>query len=238
VVEILKTHGVFTPLSHPKLHCVRLGQRSLPEQKLFTTNAEYIQYVLSIGPNAPVRDIKCSLHVPLFKYLVPVFGEYAEIQVLELPSTPLTFWDVIELTKALPLLSDLRTYFSPGADLPDGLTEAELPAYVCKNYYPAGKRFRCWQLLILQGQNFEFAAKSVLLLALACPSFDYVAVPAANRPLFMAHMKKMIRTNEFKEHAPRLRRLLFGGWKNKITSVKAAQPEMGLMSLLTALTGT
>ncbi|KAJ2838604.1 hypothetical protein FBU31_000881, partial [Coemansia sp. 'formosensis'] len=236
VVEILKTHGVFTPLSHPKLHCLRLGQRSLPEQKLFTTNAEYIRYVLCIGPHAPVRDIKCSLHTPLFKSLVPVFGEYAKIQVLELPNTPLTFWDVIELTKALPLLSDLRTCFSPGSDLPDDLAEAELPAYVCKNYYPAGKRFRCWQLLILQGQSFEFAAKSVLLLALACPSFDYAAVPAANRPLFMAHMKKMITANEFKVHAPRLRRLLFGGWKNKITSGKAAQPEMDLMSLLTALT--
>ncbi|KAJ2813741.1 hypothetical protein H4S07_000451 [Coemansia furcata] len=237
LVEILKRHGVFTPLSHPKLHCVRLGQRSLPEQKLFTTNAKYIRYVLSIGPHAPVRDIKCSLHAPLFKSLVPMFGEYAKIQVLELPNTPLMFWDVIELTKALPLLSDLCTYFSPGADLPDGLTERELPVYVCKNYYPAGKRFRCWRLLILQGQNFEFAAKSVLLLALACPNFDYAAVPAANRPLFMAHMKRIIRADEFKEHASRLRRLLFGGWKNKITSVKAAQPEMDLMSLLTALAG-
>ncbi|KAJ2061210.1 hypothetical protein GGI17_003245 [Coemansia sp. S146] len=229
-VEIFKTYKVFTPHSHPKLHCVKLGERTASKQDLFGTDTEYIRFLHSTGPNAPVRAVAgCYLNTE-FVSLVPVFGEYTCIQVLELPSTPLSFWDVIELVKALPLLSDLHTYFLPTATLPDNL-----PVYVRKTYSPVGKRFRCWRLATMPGQDFEFIAKSVLMLALACPSFDYAAVSAANRPVFMAHIKKPIRMDGFKQHAPRLQRLLFGGWKNKIASAKAAQPKMDLVSMLAAL---
>ncbi|KAJ2863163.1 hypothetical protein GGH94_003791 [Coemansia aciculifera] len=230
-VEIFKTYKVFTPHSHPKLDCVKLGERTASKQDLFGTDAEYIRFLHSIGPNAPVRATTgCYLNTE-FVSLVPAFGEYTCIQILELPSTPLSFWDVIELVKALPLLSDLHTYFLPTATLSDNVAERQPPAYVRKTYSPVGKRFRCWRLATMPGQDFEFVAKSVLMLALACLSFDYAAVSAANHPVFMAHMRKTIRMDGLKQYAPRLQRLLFGRWKNKITSVKAAQPEMDLVSI-------
>ncbi|KAJ1818464.1 hypothetical protein LPJ60_004313, partial [Coemansia sp. RSA 2675] len=45
-------------------------------------------------------------------------------------------------------------------------------------------------------------------------------VPARDRELFMAHMKRMVATDGFRPYKERLRRLLFGGWKNDIPSVK------------------
>ncbi|KAJ2865836.1 hypothetical protein GGH94_001968 [Coemansia aciculifera] len=87
-VEMLKTYKVFTPHSHPKLHWVKLGERTASKQDLFDTDAEYIRFLQRIGLDAPVRDFK-----------VPVFGEYTCIQVLELPNMPLSFWEVIELLK-------------------------------------------------------------------------------------------------------------------------------------------
>ncbi|KAJ2803973.1 hypothetical protein H4S07_004338, partial [Coemansia furcata] len=53
VIEMLRTHNVFTPHSHPKLHWVRLGQVTVAKQDLFDTDAAYVRYILSIGPNAP-----------------------------------------------------------------------------------------------------------------------------------------------------------------------------------------
>ncbi|KAJ2053195.1 hypothetical protein H4S04_000841 [Coemansia sp. S16] len=234
-VDMLKTYKVFTPSSHPKLHCVKLGERLASKQELFGTDAEYIRFLHGVGPNAPVRAITGYYPNTKFKDVAPVFGEYICIQVLVLPSTPLSFWDVIELAKALPLLSDLHTYYLPATVLPDNVSKRQLPEYVREIHSPAGKRFRCWRLETSPGQDFESVAKSVLLLALACPNFDYAAVSAVNRPVFMAHMKKAIRMEGFKQHAPRLQRLLFGGWENKITSVKAAQPKMDLASILAAL---
>ncbi|KAJ2882973.1 hypothetical protein H4R27_003075 [Coemansia aciculifera] len=152
-VEVFKTYKVFTPHSHPKLYCVKFGERTASKQDLFGTDAEYIRFLHSIGPNAPVRATTgCYLNTE-FVSLVPAFGKYTCIQILELPSTPLSFWDVIELVKALPLLSDLHTYFLPTATLSDNVAERQPPAYVRKTYSPVGKRFRCWRLATMPGQD-------------------------------------------------------------------------------------
>ncbi|KAJ2743307.1 hypothetical protein GGI20_003845 [Coemansia sp. BCRC 34301] len=67
------------------------------------------------------------------------------------------------------------------------------------------------------------ACHNSLLLALACPNLSYAAVPPKCRKLFMAHMDELIHTVVFRPYAVRLRRLLFGGWKNKFPGVRAAQ---------------
>ncbi|KAJ2108437.1 Vacuolar protein sorting-associated protein 72 [Coemansia sp. S142-1] len=86
-----------------------------------------------------------------------------------------------------------------------------------------GKWFRCWRINTDSVFEVKVAAKWALLLALICPKFDYVAVPANSRELFMAHMKEMIASNGYRQHVTRLRRLLFGGWSNFIPNVKTAQ---------------
>ncbi|KAJ2098538.1 hypothetical protein GGI09_003263 [Coemansia sp. S100] len=56
---------------------------------------------------------------------------------------------------------------------------------------------------------------SMLLLALACPNFDYAAAPSSQRELFMEVMEKDIFSDLFKPYVPRLRRLLFNLWNGK-----------------------
>ncbi|KAJ1814391.1 hypothetical protein LPJ60_006053, partial [Coemansia sp. RSA 2675] len=133
----------------------------------------------------------------------PAFDEYASIQVLDL-SMDLELWDAIALVKALPLLSDLRVGVSSLGTQPHGISEDELPAYVIAKYAPAGERFRCWQTWNVHDYQESVDVRCVLLLALVCPNFDYVAVSAWERKFFMAHMKEMIAKDWYRPHAKRL----------------------------------
>ncbi|KAJ2352219.1 hypothetical protein GGH92_001386 [Coemansia sp. RSA 2673] len=218
--RVIREYRVFTPVSHPKLQYVRFGVISDSEPNIFDTDIEYLRFVLSIGPNAPVRAIYDRFIGLEFQSLIPAFGEHTCIQVLALEGLHLNLWDAIALVTALPLLSDLRTLLPVLGPLPNGVAKHKLPAYVIANYAPTGKRFRCWSYgYSLDGNGFKEAVRCVLLLALVCPNFDYAAVGLSGE-LFMAHMKEMITTDGFRPYAARLRRLLFGGAKNKIRSVK------------------
>ncbi|KAJ2571061.1 hypothetical protein GGH95_004186 [Coemansia sp. RSA 1836] len=104
-----------------------------------------------------------------------------------------------------------------------------LPAYIIENYAPRGERFRCWSIEYRCDLPVDEPVRCVLLLALACPNFDYAAVWSPSREKFMAHMKEVITTGGgFRPHKARLRRLLFGGWENEIPNTKVA-PELAQM---------
>ncbi|KAJ2740877.1 hypothetical protein GGI20_005562 [Coemansia sp. BCRC 34301] len=222
-VSAIKRHNVFLPSSHPKLRCVKLGQRLTRVQNTFRTNAEYLRFVLSIGPNASVRVMQNMLQSPFLPTMVPVLSDHSSIQMLELLYTPLDLWKVIGLVSALPLLSDLQSTAPTVGLPPPGIYVDELPCYVRETYAPVGAQFRRWRFDADSDADFKTAAKCVLLLAMACPSFDYATVPDNCHELFMANMKELIALDGFKQRAPRLQRLLFGGWKSEIPSVAVAQ---------------
>ncbi|KAJ2097919.1 hypothetical protein GGI09_003576 [Coemansia sp. S100] len=147
--------------------------------------------------------------------MLSLFGSHSSIQVLLLPSLRPEFGDVIAVIKSLPLLSDLQTSVPRLGPMPDGVTPDTLPEHVISNYAPMGRRFRCWHLNIGYANICSEVATCVLLLALACPNFDYAAPLISQREVFMKRMEKDIRSNCFKSYAPRLRRLLFHGWDER-----------------------
>ncbi|KAJ2040076.1 hypothetical protein GGI03_003530 [Coemansia sp. RSA 2337] len=226
-VSMLSRRNVFTVDSHPKLQQVNLVylDGALPE--LFPTVVKYMQFALSIGPKAPVRDFGgfFASAGPVRDYggflgnsglvpALPLLNDNPYIQVLSLPNVPLTFWDVIDLVKSLPLLTDLYAYPMGFGPLPSGVAKSKLPEYVRSKYAPMGERFRCWYLKLHIITDLPLAVKCVLLLALVCPNFDYAAIEPSNRVEFMELMKKAISSKEFKPYRPRLRRLLFRGPQN------------------------
>ncbi|KAJ2819230.1 hypothetical protein FBU31_005607 [Coemansia sp. 'formosensis'] len=219
-VRVLQQYRVFTPASHPKLQHVRLGVDFSSEPELFETDIDYMRFLLSIGPNAPVRTVLYSYTDLAFQSVIPVFGEYACIQILTLESVHMSLWDAFAMIKALPLLSDMYAPFPVLGPRPDGVPNHKLPAYVLANFSPIGERFRCWNSMSYISGSVKSAVRCALLLALVCPNFDYVATHLVSRYLFMAHMKKMITTDGFRPHASRLRRLLFGGSTDEIPNVK------------------
>ncbi|KAJ2252904.1 hypothetical protein GGI13_003007 [Coemansia sp. RSA 455] len=214
-VLMLSEHRVFTPTSHPNLKCIKLDTRRGYIPNILATVAEYLKFVLSIGPGALVRQIvelkkypeDCNLAISALKH-------HGCIQILSLPSMPLSIWQAITLVESLPLLSDLTTNAPVLGELPQGLSIAELPEYVSSNYAPMGKRFRCWNVCGGPECNYEEIATCVLLLALACPNFDYAALYRDYRKPFMKMMQDKIAEPEFSQDAPRLRRLLFNGGKD------------------------
>ncbi|KAJ2832203.1 hypothetical protein GGI24_001315 [Coemansia furcata] len=218
-VKVFREYRVFTPVSHPRLRHIKVRLKSDSEANIFSTDAEYMRFVLSIGPNVTVLDIIDSLDGPSLQSIVPVFHEHSSLQVLSMPFVSFRFWEVVSLVKALPLLSDLYTSTPAIEPRPIGVPKHKLPAYIVDKYASVGKRFRCWHISIVDPQEWGKLVRCLLLLALVCPNFDYANIGIVWREVFMAHTKRMITTDGFRPYATRLRRLLFGGWNNTIPSV-------------------
>ncbi|KAJ2095998.1 hypothetical protein GGI09_004590 [Coemansia sp. S100] len=210
LVGVIKQYSVFACDSHPKLRYVDYWISKfelLPRH--FTDWATVAQFLLSMTSRATVIQIRGDpiniAYSPSFLLLC----NYTHIQRLYLQYVVPSLWDVIALSKSLPLLSDLQTCTSHLAPLPVGVTDEKLLEHVLSNYYPMGQRFRCWHIAFYEEYNFKEIARCVLLLALVCPNFTYAAVDKYHRKEFMATMKASIESPEFIRHAPRLRCLLF-----------------------------
>ncbi|KAJ2810502.1 hypothetical protein H4S07_002637 [Coemansia furcata] len=201
-----------TNLTHVRLILVDVPRNvghALPDS--FTTVNDIMRFVLSIAPNAPVRDISGFFGTAGLMPALPLLGDHLCIQALSLTNVPLSFWDVIVVVKSLPFLTDFYAYPQSCELLPYGVTKSKLPAYVRSTYAPLSQRFRCWHLKCYICTNLAVTVRCVLLLALVCPSFDYAAIPPSYCVAFMELMKKAIAAKEFKPYASRLHRLLFLG---------------------------
>ncbi|KAJ2364030.1 hypothetical protein H4S02_010977, partial [Coemansia sp. RSA 2611] len=193
-VDMLRRHNVFTPTSHPKLQCVKIGHYGDLVPDPFPSVTECTRFVLSIAPGASVREMH---GLPTNASILPVFpagGTHTCIQVLSLPRTSLTLWEAVTLVKSLPLLTDLYTSPPSLGPLPAGVTLAELPAYIRSNYAPINERFRCWHIKFhMFGEDKEIVI-CVLVMALACPNFDYAVPSIGRRPSFMRLLEEKINT--------------------------------------------
>ncbi|KAJ2064609.1 hypothetical protein GGI17_000936 [Coemansia sp. S146] len=217
-VSMLRKYKVFTPTSHPKLQCVEIHQTPARLRNTFATVAEYMQFVLSIAPEASVQVTHGLDKHPKDRSLaLSMLKDHDCIQALSLPGTTLTLWEAISLVKSLPLLSDLHVPSLTVGELPQGVSMATFPGYVRATFAPMGKRFRCWHTHTYRSRKVDYIeiATCMLLLALICPNFDYAAIDKRHREPFMKAMQEKINEPEFSQNAPRLERLLLDGWKHR-----------------------
>ncbi|KAJ2111528.1 hypothetical protein IW146_005290 [Coemansia sp. RSA 922] len=210
-VSMLKKYRVFTPTSHPNLQCVKIHGTPSRMPNPFATVSEYMQFVLTIAPGASVLLIPDLIKYPeCHTPALSMLKDHGRIQILSLSDTCLSLWEAISLIKSLPLLSDLYTLPSTIGELPQGVSMAMLPEYIRRTFAPMGKRLRCWHVNPEKSTDINYAdvATCMLLLALACPNFDYAAVDYNNRKTFMRILEEKIAEPGFSQDAPRLRRLL------------------------------
>ncbi|KAJ2066849.1 hypothetical protein GGI08_001671 [Coemansia sp. S2] len=204
----LLRHNVFTHTSHPKLLAVMLKPPLGMVQANHVDDSEIIQLMLDIAPDAAVREISNWYLDQAPPPVLSLLNRHTSIQILALPALRLSLWDAMTLIQSLPLLSDLHAQAPTLDPLPAGATKRTLVKYVCSNYSPMGKRFRCWHFGCVNVKYLKDTVKPFLLLALACPNFDYAAIVYYDRETFAKLLEKTIDTIAFKKHAPRLRRLL------------------------------
>ncbi|KAJ2074086.1 hypothetical protein GGH13_001556 [Coemansia sp. S155-1] len=206
IIQAIRRHNVFTPGSHPKLRHVGVEYLDGIQPDCLATIAEAIEFELSIGPKATVRDIGGLPSSIVMATFISSLGKHTCIQVLTLPHLSPVLWDVITLIKALPLLSDLHTMSPRIGSMPAGITHDDLPSFMISTFAPMGEKFRCWHLNIYNRGSFAVEAQCVLLLALVCPNYA-AAAPSVHSTL-MDKMEETIASAMFKQYAPRLRRLL------------------------------
>ncbi|KAJ2699520.1 hypothetical protein H4218_002583 [Coemansia sp. IMI 209128] len=220
LANTLIRHGVFTRESHPKLQYVIL----LPPPGIMEDNGadnldlvsidgsdepDYVQLMLDIAPGAAVRKIYYWAPPQLTPLVLSLFGKHVSLQVLVMPELRLSIWDAMTLIRLLPLLSDLHALAPTLDPLPAGVTSNGLVPYVLSNYSPMAVRFRCWHMEgAIYDKHLIDAVTPVLLLALACPNFDYAAVTRNKRYLFAGQLERAIDKPSFEAFAPRLRRLI------------------------------
>ncbi|KAJ2431514.1 hypothetical protein GGF41_000513 [Coemansia sp. RSA 2531] len=201
-IDVLRKYGVFTANSHPKLRYVRLWYGMDCVLSMFDVPTDAVQFAMGIGRAAPMRDIGgFSGDQEEIPSLLRLNG-LDSIQVLSLDETYLNTWEVIELIKALPMMSDLYLMPVSLGPLPDGVTLDELPEFAISTHAPMGKRFRCCHLRYPTTRGYT-KVKWVLLLALTCPNFTFVSTPPTMRKEFIKQLKAEIDTDMFKPYASR-----------------------------------
>ncbi|KAJ2461266.1 hypothetical protein GGI03_005078 [Coemansia sp. RSA 2337] len=205
MISMLRRYSVFTPTSHPNLKYVGINYWFGFTSTIFATSADAMQFTLDIGPKAPVRKISGSLSGNTLLPSYHLLGNYTCIQVLSLGPIPIVLWDTIALIKSLPLLSDLHTGSVSLGTIPGGMTRSKLSSYVRSTYAPISLRFRCWHIHDDYRSNAAQTVECVLLLALACPNFDYAAPHTIRRITFDKPIRDAIASDMFKDHAARLR---------------------------------
>ncbi|KAJ2026331.1 hypothetical protein GGI06_000206 [Coemansia sp. S85] len=208
-VSILTEHNVFTPTSHPKLVYVKTGYLG-PAPGAFETPTMFLQFLLSIGPRAPVRDAQLTAYGAELSPALSLLGSCKNIRVLMLPCVHPQLLDVLTLIKSLPLLSDL-TMSSVVRELEvAGVDDGELPAYLIANYSLLSKRFGSlhWDYIPYEyDPNMALLAEYALLLALVCPNFSLVTLCRIKVDAYEQELEKVIASDKFKEHASGLQRL-------------------------------
>ncbi|KAJ2487626.1 hypothetical protein IWW37_005166 [Coemansia sp. RSA 2050] len=213
-VSMLRRLSVFTPTSHPRLWCVNWEGQKVLARDSFATSQEEIEFVLSIGPGAPVRGISGISSSEGLLSAPSLPGDHSSIRVLSIPSIKLDLWQAISLIKALLFLSDLYAPLPSTGSMPDGITWANISEHVVSTYAPMGKRFRCWHLEQCSARIWTRNAQCVLLLALVCPNFGYVSSHPDLRESLMDTLETSIDLDIFRPYAPRLGRLLFKSWRS------------------------
>ncbi|KAJ2866124.1 hypothetical protein GGH94_001743 [Coemansia aciculifera] len=222
-VDLLRKHKVFTSTSHPNLQIVKIMRITGLIERSFQAAADnYMKFVLMIGPKATVREISSRKTADDFRGVqsdthllcpaLPLLAECPWIKVLLLSDIRLELWDALNLVKSLPLLTDLHTDGITLNVMPDGITADELPTYVVTTYGSASERLRCWHIINFRSGGYDVLASCVLLLALACPNFDYISHPFSLRKQILEPMVNISNTAQFEQHKPRLERL-FSKWQ-------------------------
>ncbi|KAJ2859978.1 hypothetical protein GGH94_005788 [Coemansia aciculifera] len=164
--------------------------------------------MLDIAPDATVRKISDWYLDPAPPPVLTPLGKHDVLQVLALPDVYMSLWGAMTLIQSLPLLSDLHAKAPTLDPMPAGVTKRRLISYVCSKYSPMGTRFRRWHIGRGDVEFTKDVAMPLLLLALACPNFDYAAVVHDRRKAFAELREEAIGKVTYKKHAPRLCRLL------------------------------
>ncbi|KAJ2022061.1 hypothetical protein IWW57_004672 [Coemansia sp. S610] len=211
----LLRHNAFAPTSHPKLQCVIIRMPSSCEigSDDLTAYPEYLQLAGDIAPDAAIREIDLWVFRPSTPLAFSLFGKLTYLQVLVPHGLRLSVWDAMALFKSLPLLSDYHAEAPRLNPLPNGINENMLVDCVRSNYSPMALRFRYWHAGSPYERSMREFAVPFLLLALACPNFDFVDVAPGKWDLLTKALEEAIGKAPYNTYAPRLQRLLPRGPK-------------------------
>ncbi|KAJ2458278.1 hypothetical protein GGF42_002172, partial [Coemansia sp. RSA 2424] len=172
---MLRERRVFARASHPWLRSVAVDGADdfIPDG--FATSADYMQFMLNIGPGAAVRVLHPMALEQDIPHMLQLLGEHTAIQILSIEGAAFALLDVVALIKSLPLLSDLRLDVpkldSHLADIP----KSQLFETLIESHASMGRQLR--RLIVRESRvPLEDLAVFIMLLASLCPNLDFMDV--------------------------------------------------------------
>ncbi|KAJ2643722.1 hypothetical protein GGF44_001026 [Coemansia sp. RSA 1694] len=203
---MLREHRVFTRASHPRLRSVAIDGANGYVPNVFATYADFMQFVLSIGPRAPVRVLPPIAFEQDVPRALQLLGEHTSIQVLSMEGATLTVLDVVALIKSLPLLSDLLVGVPKLDSHLAGIPKSQLFETLIEGHAPMGRHLR--RLVARFSQvPLEDLAEFAMLLASLCPNLDFIDVSNNLIAHFGRHMKNSAASQSFQKYEQLLQRL-------------------------------
>ncbi|KAJ2460557.1 hypothetical protein GGF42_000765 [Coemansia sp. RSA 2424] len=203
---MLRKRRVFARASHPRLRSVTIYGADDPIPDGFDTYADYMQFLLSIGPEAVVR----VLHPMALEQDIPralqLLGEHTSIQILSIEGAAFALLDVVALIKSLPLLSelclDVPKLDSHLADIP----KSQLFETLIESHAPMARQLR--RLIVRNSQvPLEDLAVFTVLLASLCPNLDFIDVSSSSVAHFGRYMKSCTVFDPFQKYEQLLQSL-------------------------------
>ncbi|KAJ2753375.1 hypothetical protein GGI19_003180 [Coemansia pectinata] len=201
-VDVITRYKVFGPNNHLKLQFVYISKIYDGRVRMFANADAYLQFVLEIGSRAQARRIG-NLSLMVVSHFLSFFSSCPSIKTLSLPDTTIMFWDVINLIKALPYISDLYTKAPFLRPTPYGVIPSGLCSYLHANHLTTGKRLWCWSFSAVQQYQITEIVNCLQGLTHACPNLEFTSLQAGDHQQLTESTSETINIRGFKRQMGR-----------------------------------
>ncbi|KAJ1888030.1 hypothetical protein LPJ66_008783 [Kickxella alabastrina] len=117
---------------------------------------------------------------------------------------------MLELSKTLPLLSELVCNVTGIASIPDfDVMFARYIKQLHLTHYPLNRKLNIVQVLLCLSKSSRDLAKYAITLAVLCPDFVLVTVEKVYRYMYNRHIQGVLEIGELYEHAHRIESLIY-----------------------------
>ncbi|KAJ2104113.1 hypothetical protein IW146_008715, partial [Coemansia sp. RSA 922] len=180
LLEVIFRYDMFTPVSHPKLRCVKTHEVCNVSTWGYSIGAGVLQTVREIAPHALVRTIGGIKTSNFMAISYSTFKQHTSVRVLYLPDTQPEIRDVLDVFGQLPNLVELCTgplnfkHLACWASI-----NVDTPAYLHTVRILAGRQFRIWNFASVKQVERADLVSSLQMMARMCFAFDCVSRLAA-----------------------------------------------------------
>ncbi|KAJ2694883.1 hypothetical protein H4218_005430 [Coemansia sp. IMI 209128] len=207
VVEMLHVNGVFES-NRKALKVVVVREIDNHQDISLTSKAILSKFLHCFSRHAQYMTLLPSL---LTSFPMPgsKYGDsFTNVQVLDMSSRALSFFEILRLLKTFPILRKLVCCIDGLGIESEHIPENKVPDYIVATHRDIGKSLQIWCMSGFNGQSSCDILEYIMLLALVCPKFYRADVNLGLIPNYNARLSAALESGPYSKYSPRLAGLL------------------------------